>query len=134
MARKATELTDNRDGLNRRALKVKLYINQYFNTNYEKKRFANDYASGVAPVPLDGQSLRRVSFEGVAALPSDEADAGRRGAVRLRESGRYIAKGGGHAARGGGVPSGRADRMAVRRSDTTTLRPTAGGRSKWRTL
>ena len=29
---------------------------------------------------------------------------------------------------------GRADRMAVRRSDTTTLRPTAGGRSKWRTL
>ena len=93
MARKATELTDNRDGLNRRALKVKLYINQYFNTNYEKKRFANDYASGVAPVPLDGQSLRRVSFEGVAALPSDEADAGRRGAVRLRESGRYIAKG-----------------------------------------
>ena len=102
MARKATELTDNLDGLNRRALKVKLYINQYFNTNYEKKRFANDYASGVAPVPLDGQSLRRVSFEGVAALPSDEADAGRRGAVRLRESGRYIAKGGGHAARGVG--------------------------------
>ena len=57
----------------------------------KKKRFENDYAAGVDAVPLDGPGLRRVPFEGVGPLPTDEADAGRCGAVRLRESRRIAA-------------------------------------------
>ena len=59
MARKTTELIDNRGGLNHRP------------------------QNGVAIVPLDRESLCRVPFEGVGPLPTDEANAGWCGAVRL---------------------------------------------------
>ena len=54
----------------------------------------------------NGQGFQYLPCQGLEPLPPDAADAGGRGTVRIRESRRYIAQGGGHAARSGGHDQG----------------------------